>query len=155
MFHLYQKQKLHLYYHKNVTVMKKKNILSLILLLTIFCGFNSCVDKPLDYVDNPDYLLCNNRGWYHQYRDDNGYVCEQIFSFYTSGQGEETLIRHYDWGPSDEFHYTFQWYWDEEYVNSIFMDYSDGSYSYFADMYISTYKLSGVLNDVDVTFEPY
>ena len=42
--------------------MKKKSILSLILLLTVLCGFNSCQDKPFDPIDDdPEYLLCNDR----------------------------------------------------------------------------------------------
>lgn len=55
----------------------KKNIFNLILLLAILCGFNSCVDKPLDPIDNPEYTLCNNAGWWDEYHDVDGYYCEQ------------------------------------------------------------------------------
>ena len=49
--------------------MKKKSILSLILLLTVLCGFNSCQDKPFDPIDDdPEYLLCNATGWYEIHR---------------------------------------------------------------------------------------
>ncbi|WP_288200549.1 hypothetical protein [uncultured Parabacteroides sp.] len=58
--------------------MKKKSILSLILLLTVLCGFNSCQDKPFDPIDDdPEYLLCNATGWYDEYIDSNGYPCTQ------------------------------------------------------------------------------
>lgn len=138
--------------------MKKKNILSLIFLLTILCGFNSCQDKPLDPIEeDPEYILCNGTGWFRQYRDYDGFDCDQKFVFYFDGGGKETVVRYLDdfMGSTEKFTYTFRWSWDEEYPYSIFIDYSDGTYSYFGDMYISPYELSGVLNDHDVTFEPF
>ena len=52
--------------------MKKKNILSLIFLLTILCGFNSCEDKPLDPIEDPEYILCNGSGWFDEYITTQG-----------------------------------------------------------------------------------
>ena len=66
--------------------MKKKNILSLIFLLTILCGFNSCEDKPLDPIEDPEYILCNGSGWFDEYTDiDNFYCTQRLFSILTAG----------------------------------------------------------------------
>ena len=108
--------------------MKKKNILSLIFLLTILCGFNSCEDKPLDPIEDPEYILCNGSGWFDEY-----------FRF-----------------PDDyeELESTFWWEWDDDY-RTIYMEYSNGDYIYFDDLHIYYDELSGYLGDDYVTFERF
>ena len=138
--------------------MKKENILSLIFLLTILCGFNSCEDKPLGPIEEePEDILCNGTGWFRQYRDYDGFDCDQKIIFSSDGRGKEIIVYYDNFFPEgfEESTYTFRWYWDDEYPYSIFIDYSDGTSSYFGDMYISSYELSGVLDDYDVTFEPF
>lgn len=137
--------------------MKKTNILSLIFLLTILCGFNSCVDKPFDHIDDPEYILCNGAGWWDDYYDVDGYYCEQRLIFYSDGRGKESIIRYFSDYPGDfkEFKYTFYWQWDDDYYKSIYMRYDDGNDIYFDDLYIYYDELSGNLGGDDVTFEPF
>lgn len=135
----------------------KKNIFNLILLLTILCGFNSCVDKPLDPIDNPEYILCNNAGWWDDYHDVDGYYCEQRLIFHNDGRGEESIIRHYSDIPGDfkEFIYDFYWEWDDDYYGSIYMEYTNGNYVIFDNLRIYFDELSGYLGDDYVIFEPF
>lgn len=137
--------------------MKQTNIFSLILLLTILCGFNSCVDKPLGHIDDPEYILCNGAGWWDEYEDVNGYYCEQRLIFHSNGRGEERIIRYFSDYPGDfkEFKYTFYWEWDDDYYGSIYMEYDDGSDIYFDDLRIYYDKLSGYLGDDYVSFVPF
>lgn len=75
--------------------MKKKNILSLIFLLTILCGFNSCEDKPLDPIEDPEYILCNGSGWFDEYTDIDNFYCTQRLIFHSDGRGEEIITRYF------------------------------------------------------------
>lgn len=136
--------------------MKKTNILSLIFLLTILCGFNSCVDKPFDHIDDPEYILCNGAGWWDEYNDVNGYACEQKLVFHTNGSGEETIIRYFTF-PYDyeKLTSTFYWEWDDSNYRSIYMEYDNGDYIYFDDLHIYYDELSGYLGDDYVSFEPF
>lgn len=137
--------------------MKQTNILSLILLLTILCGFNSCVDKPLDPIDNPEYILCNGSGWWDEYEDVDGYYCEQRLIFHSDGRGQESIIRNFSDYPGDfkESKYSFYWEWNDDYYGSIYMEYDNGDYIYFDDLHIYYDKLSGYLGDDYVSFEPF
>lgn len=73
--------------------MKKTNILSLIFLLTILCGFNSCVDKPFDHIDDPEYILCNGAGWYDDYYDVDGlYANKDLFSIPMAEGKKESYV---------------------------------------------------------------
>ena len=136
--------------------MKKTNILSLILLLTILCGLNSCVDKPLDPIDNPEYILCNSAGWWDEYYDAGDY-CEQRLIFYSDGRGEESIICHFSEFPGDfkEYKYSFHWAWDDDDYRSIYMEYDNGDYILFDDLRIYPNELSGYLGNDYVNFEPF
>lgn len=137
--------------------MKKTNILSLIFLLTILCGFNSCVDKPFDHIDDPEYILCNGAGWWDDYYDNKGYYCEQRLIFYSDGRGKEIIIRHNSDFPGDfrEFNYPFYWEWDDDYYGSIYMEYDNGDYIFFTDLHIYPNKLSGNFGGDNLIFEPF
>lgn len=136
--------------------MKTKNILSLILLLTILCGFNSCEVRPLDQGYDPEYYLCNGRGWIDSYVDRNGYVCDQWLEFYSDGRGRETIVRYFSDFPGDyeELTSSFYWNWDDDYYESIYLDFSDYRYL-FDQLYISSRELSGYLDGAEVYFEPF
>lgn len=135
--------------------MKKKNIYNLIILLLFLCSFNSCKEPSFDFTDDPESLLCGNK-WIDTYTDEYGDYTEQILEFYQYGKGTETIIHYYSPNPGDfdAEKYGFTWEWDEDNSNAIFMDYDDGGYTYFSDLYITPYELSGLLGDLDVTFEP-
>lgn len=137
--------------------MKTKNILSLILLLTIICGFNSCVDKPFDSTYNPEYYLCNGSGWFDRYTDRNGFICDQILVFNNNGKGKETIIRYFSDFPGDfeELNSSFQWNWDDEDYSSISIDFPNGDYYLLDQLYISSYELSCLLDGEKVVFEPF
>lgn len=138
--------------------MKKKSILSLILLLTVLCGFNSCQDKPFDPIDDdPEYLLCNATGWYDEYIDSSGYPCTQHITFYSNGDGKETIVRYFSDFPGDfeELRNSFYWEWDDDYYGSIYMEYPNGDYLFFDQLVISPYELSGLLDGEKVVFEPF
>lgn len=137
--------------------MKKTNILSLIFLLTILCGFNSCVDKPFDHIDDPEYILCNGAGWYDDYYDADGLYCEQRLIFHSNGRGEERIIRYFSDYPGDfkEFKYKFYWEWHDDYFDSIYMEYDNGDYIYFDELHIYNDELSGYLGDDYVSFAPF
>lgn len=137
--------------------MKTKNILSLIFLLTIICGFNSCVDKPFDSTYNPEYYLCNSNGWFDRYTDRNGFVCDQILVFNNDGRGKETIIRYFSDFPGDfeELNSPFQWNWDDDDYSSISIDFPNGDYYLLDQLYISSYELSGLLDGAEVVFEPF
>lgn len=135
----------------------KKNIFNLILLLTILCGFNSCVDKPLDPIDNPEDVLCNGSGWIDSYTDVDGFFCEQRLVFFYDGRGEETIIRHFSNFPGDfeELRSSFRWDWDDDNYSSIYMEYGNGDYIIFDDLSIHYDRLSGYFGDDYVTFRPF
>lgn len=135
--------------------MKKKNILSLIFLLTILCGFNSCEDKPLDPIEDPEYILCNGSGWFDEYTDIDNFYCTQRLIFHSDGRGEEIITRYFRF-PDDyeELESTFWWEWDDDY-RTIYMEYSNGDYIYFDDLHIYYDELSSYLGDDYVTFEPF
>lgn len=137
--------------------MKTKNILSLILLLTILCGFNSCEDKPLDEVYEPEYYLCNGSGWIDTYRDINGYICDQILVFLPDGRGRETIIRYFSDFPGDleEINSNFRWYWDDDYYESIFIEFPNSDYYLFDDLFVGPDRLSVLLDGERVNFEPF
>lgn len=137
--------------------MKTKNILSLIVMLTILCGFNSCIDKPIDTAYDPEYYLCNGRGWIDTYFDDFGYECDQRLVFYADGRGRETIVRYFSNYPGDyeESTSNFRWYWDDVYLESLYIEFPNGDYYLFDDLYISPYELSGLLDGYEVTFEPF
>lgn len=137
--------------------MKTKNILSLILLLTILCGFNSCEVRPLDQGYDPEYYLCNGRGWLDSYIDKNNYPCDQRLVFYADGGGKETIIRYFSNFPGDyeESTSSFRWYWDDEYRESIFIEFNNGDYYLFDRIEIYADELSGYLDGEYVTFEPF
>lgn len=137
--------------------MKTKSILSLIVLFAILCGFNSCVDKPFNPIDDPEYYLCNNRGWIYEYIDTHGFPCSQRLIFYSDDRGTEIFTRYYSNYPDDYTVDTYDFYWDREDYSyqSISMEYKNGDYLLFDQLRISEYWLSGILGDDEVTFEPY
>lgn len=137
--------------------MKTKKIFSLIMLLTILCGFNSCEDKPFDETDNPDYYLCNGSGWIDTYIDINGYVCDQILVFRADGRGRETIIRYFSDFPGDfeEISSNFRWYWDDNFYDSLSIEFPNGDYYLFDDLYVGSYNLSVLLDGERVNFEPF
>ena len=114
--------------------MIKKNILGLLFLLSTLCLFNSCEDDP-NYDDRYDLTsaLCSGT-WSETYTTNNGEDCYHVLSFYS------------DWTGSDYYEFyrgnilvrrteeAFRWHWDDDnyyYPNSIYMDFPDGTYSYF------------------------
>lgn len=144
-------------YYSNITGMKKKNILSLIVLITMICGFSSCTDKPLDAAVDSEFVLCSSSGWFDEYTDINGFFCTQRLIFYPNGRGEETIIRHFSNYPGDfeELKSSFYWEWDDDYYESIYIEYANGDYILFDELHIYFDEISGYFGDDYVTFEPF
>ena len=133
--------------------MIKKNILGLLFLLSTLCLFNSCEDDPY-YDDRYDLTsaLCSGT-WSETYTTNNGEDCYHVLSFYS------------DWTGSDYYEFyrgnilvrrtkeAFRWHWDDDnyyYPNSIYMDFPDGTYSYFEDIQIRGFQLRGILDEIDI-----
>lgn len=137
--------------------MKTKNILSLILLLTILCGFNSCEDKPFDGIDDLEYILCNGSGWFEEYTDIDGYLCHQQLFFNPDGSGKEVITRFFDYSMQryERISDTFLWSWNDDYGESIYMRYPNGDYIIFDDLRIFPDELSGYLGEDLVHFVPF
>ena len=119
--------------------MIKKNILGFLLLLSVFCLFNSCEDDP--YYDGYGWAtdaLCNNT-WVDFYTNNDGYECEQRLDFYDM---------------TDELKTSFYWDWEDDYFDSFYVEYANGT-DYYEDVRISNEYLKCLLNGDRVTFEPF
>lgn len=136
--------------------MIKKKILSFLLLLSAICLFNSCEDDPY-YDDRYDLesALCSG-AWAENYRTNNGEDCYHELNFYLDGTGSDYYEYYRGSILTRRFEEPFRWYWDDDnyyYPNSIYMDFPDGSYSYFEDIEIRGFQLRGILDDIDVRLE--
>ena len=90
-------------------MIKKKNILGLLFLLSTLCFFNSCEDDP--YYDDYGWAtdaLCSNT-WVDFYTNNKGYECEQRLDFYNDHTGEDFTIIYYPNGRTDELKTSFYW----------------------------------------------
>ena len=97
--------------------MIKKNILGFLLLLSVFCLFNSCEDDP--YYDDYGWAtdaLCNNT-WVDFYTNYDGYECEQRLDFYDDHTGEDFTIIYYPNGMTDELKTSFYWDWEDNFFD--------------------------------------
>ena len=157
--------------------MIKKNILGLLFLLSALCLFNSCEDDP--YYDDYGWAtdaLCNNT-WVDFYTNNKGYECEQRLDFYNDHTGEDFTIIYYPNGMTDELKTSFYWdsapsalpairsmtdelktsfYWDwkDEYFDSFYVEYANGT-DYYEDVRIGNEYLKCFLNGDRVTFEAF
>lgn len=115
--------------------MIKKNILGLLFLLSALCLFNSCEDDP--YYDDYGWAtdaLCNNT-WVDFYTNNKGYECEQRLDFYNDHTGEDFTIIYYPNGMTDELKTSFYWDWKDEYFDSFYVEYANGT-DYYEDVRI-------------------
>ena len=108
--------------------MIKKNILGLLFLLSALCLFNSCEDDP--------------------YYDDYGW------DFYNDHTGEDFTIIYYPNGMTDELKTSFYWDWKDEYFDSFYVEYANGT-DYYEDVRIGNEYLKCFLNGDRVTFEAF
>jgi hypothetical protein len=136
--------------------MIKKNILGFLLLLSVFCLFNSCEDDPY-YDERYDLTsaLCSGT-WAENYRTNSGEECYHELNFYSDWTGSDYYAFYRNGFFVRETREIFRWYWDDDnyyYPNSIYMDFPDGTYSYFEDIQIRGFQLRGILDDVDVILE--
>lgn len=130
--------------------MIKKNILSFLLLFTALCTFNSCE------VDEDDYYFEDNlygNIWSEWYTNNNKEDVYHEINFNPGGTG--TSYYEYYKGKlligKEESRFT--WHWDDYYPNSIFIDYLDGDYVYFGNIFIKNDQLFGVWNDKQLVFD--
>lgn len=129
--------------------MIKKYTLTLLLLLSTVCLFNGCeIDKEDDYY-NLEYLL-SNRYWSEEYVDQNNYDVYHEVIFYPDHTGIDYNETYRGTVIVREEKIAFHWEWSREYPNSININYADGTYSYFDDLYIRGNRLYGIWDDVDV-----
>lgn len=134
--------------------MIKKNILGLLFLLSALCLFNSCEDDP--YYDDYGWAtdaLCNNT-WVDFYTNNKGYECEQRLDFYNEHTGEDFTIIYYPNGMTDELKTSFYWDWKDEYFDSFYVEYANGT-DYYEDVRIGNEYLKCFLNGDRVTFEAF
>ena len=131
--------------------MIKKNILSLLLVLTALFTFNSCEVEHDEFYEFEQLLYSND--WREEYDNDNGERVYHEVYFNSNGTGNS----HYEYFRGNistgNENRPFTWEWDQDYPYSIYIDYLDGKYSYFGDMHINGYKLFGVWDDTDVVFK--
>lgn len=109
--------------------MAKKLLFSLIMGITIICGFSSCEDDP--YYDETiiiqeqlTYDLCYYI-WSDWYIVD-GLDCEQQLTFDPDGKGLDIRKYHYPTGRVEVEEIPFLWHWDSYYTDVLYMDYHDG-----------------------------
>lgn len=109
--------------------MMKKNILSLLLLFTALCTFNSCEDDP--YYDDYDLeeLLCLYP-WTEWYVDNKGQDTYHEVKFNLNGTGVEYFENYIGGTMIGRNDILFTWDWDTKYPNSIVIDYPNGDYFY-------------------------
>ncbi len=135
-------------------MIKKKNILGLLFLLSTLCFFNSCEDDP--YYDDYSWAtdaLCSNT-WVDFYTNNKGYECEQRLDFYNDHTGEDFTIIYYPNGRTDELKTSFYWDWEDDYFDSFYVEYANGT-DYYEDVRITNKYLKCFLNGQRVTFEPF
>ena len=133
--------------------MIKKNILGLLFLLSALCLFNSCrmirimmitAGRPMHYAI---YLV-------DFYTNNKGYECEQRLDFYNDHTGEDFTIIYYPNGMTDELKTSFYWDWKDEYFDSFYVEYANGT-DYYEDVRIGNEYLKCFLNGDRVTFEAF
>ena len=123
-------------------------------LLSALCLFNSCEDDP--YYDDYGWAtdaLCNNT-WVDFYTNNKGYECEQRLDFYNDHTGEDFTIIYYPNGMTDELKTSFYWDWKDEYFDSFYVEYANGT-DYYEDVRIGNEYLKCFLNGDRVTFEAF
>lgn len=133
--------------------MLKKNILSLLFLITLVCSFSSCeeIDPWDDHnQSNPNYLF--DRAWEDEFINKFDEDCVQTLEFYRNGRGME-YMEYYSHGKTTYEERPFTWKWDHEYPYSLFIDYVDGDFSYFGKLRITPNRLDGYWNDEPVSFD--
>ena len=116
--------------------MIKKNILSLLLLLTTLCTFNSCEENP--YYD--DYTLeealCGYV-WTEWYVNDDNMKTYHEVKFNLNGTGTEYFEVFSGGTISGTSNDLFTWDWDTEHRNSVVIEYArTGDYFYVDDIRI-------------------
>mgnify|MGYP006892900497 CR=1 FL=1 len=126
--------------------MIRKNILGLLFLLSALCLFNDDYDRATD-------ALCNNT-WVDFYTDSEGYECEQRLDFYSDHTGEDFTITYYPNGMTDQQRSSFYWDWEDDYFDSFYVEYANGT-DYYEDVRIGNGYLKCYLNGDRVTFEPF
>lgn len=135
--------------------MKGKIAFSILLLLTVL-SFSSCEDDP--YYDDPFYeatdAICYYK-WVDEYRNVDGFDCEQELIFNPDFTGREVITRFDPYSPHyvSETHY-FRWEWiDHHYPENIYIRYDDGLSLYFEQVRIKPHRLEGYWDGQFVTFE--
>ncbi len=131
--------------------MEKMKISGLLFLFAILVSFISCNPDP--YIpDDPDYWLCNNV-WADDFAVDDNTDCLQELVFYPDGRGVDRREYYYYWeNETERVIFNFYWSWDPSLPNSLIMEYPDGI-SYFDDVWIDRYQLSGLLDGERVIFK--
>ena len=137
----------------NIRIMIKKNILGL-----LFCCPHSAYSTAARMIR----IMMTDMIWHLHYVPGPGQKHIQPTM-------EKTVIMYWvfysDWTGSDYYEYlqedilvrrteeAFRWHWDDDnyyYPNSIYMDFPDGTYSYFEDIQIRGFQLRGILDEIDV-----
>lgn len=131
--------------------MEKMKISGLLFLFAILVGFTSCDPDPY-FSEDPDYWLCNNV-WVDDFAVDSNTDCYQELVFYPNGRGVDRREYYYYWeNETERVVFNFYWSWDPSLPNSLIMEYPDGD-SYFDNVRITQYQLSGVLDGERVIFD--
>ncbi|MEG1544386.1 MAG: hypothetical protein RR382_07680 [Tannerellaceae bacterium] len=132
--------------------MIKKNGWIIGCFLALLCSLASCdVIEDNDWDRrNAEVLLCG-MVWMDDYITSDNIDCHQELYFNMDGTGMDVQEFFYK-NHSEVTKFPFRWRWDGRYGNNMLMAYPDGD-SYFTNIFINEYSLSGVLDGVDVVFK--
>ena len=130
--------------------MIKKNILSLLLLFTTLCTFNSCEDNPYyddytleealcGYVWTEWYVDKWNQDTYHEVKFNRNGTGSEYFETYTGN-----IVS----GTSNKL---FTWDWDTEHRNSVVVEYANGDYFYVDNIRIRRDEMRCEWDGVPIT----
>ena len=75
-------------------------------------------------------------------------------NFYNDHTGEDFTIIYYPNGMTDELKTSFYWDWKDEYFDSFYVEYANGT-DYYEDVRIGNEYLKCFLNGDRVTFEAF